>query len=1254
MTHRLHRVLTPQRLFPRAGRWALLALALGLLPAWVLPALAGDSPVNNGDDLGRRRSHRLIVELEGAPLALDPATQPRLRQQRGAALDWRQPDLARKSAERQAEQTRAMARLAAKVPGLRQSECLSSDGSRRPLNYRLAFNGFTVETDRDAPLETLRQELAATPGVKAVYFDYAHSPDMFASLPLIHATSAWAQISGGISNAGAGIKIASMDGGVHHAAPMFSGDGFAYPDGYPPGGLGETNNNNGKIIASRAYFRDWDPPVEGEQYAWPGPEGTSHGVHTSGTMAGNPVQAHYLDGPAFDISGVAPAAWIMSYKVFCWTEAGDVTFYSAEGIAALEDILADGAQVLNNSWGGGPVGRDEFDPLGIAVRNGTAAGIFTSFSAGNSGPERGTLDHSGPEYISVASLSTTSGGFSAGQLWVNADGAPTNILFSGADFGPAWPSAPTTTAYAAAVLLDPGNVLGCVSWPADAFAGRCALIKRGTCDFSAKVYEAQLAGAVAAIVYNDEARGDALMTMGAGGSGNLVIIPSVFIGNSDGQALVDWLSAHPGADVTVFFGNSASIPGTPNVVSSDSSRGPGVGNVLKPDIAAPGVNILSQGYGPSAGETKHLEYGAASGTSMASPHVAGAGALLRQLHPEWSNADIKSALMNTARFLDVFLDNAHTQLAQPLDMGAGCLDLARASDPGLLLDPPSLSFGQWTAGDNPSIAVRVRHVGDSSETFALSSLCTTGGPDNIIAWDALTFAPATLSLAPGESSVVTATLHAATAPLGDLQGFLVFSGAVHQAHMPAWGAVAAAPATDVLLLDFDASSETDGPADYVSYYTDTLAELGWSYDVLDIYQEAVPEAVSLNAYRAVLLFTGDNGVDFVSALYESDATRLTEFANNGGLVVVMGQSAYAAIPDSFFREGILGLFHVADSVTGGEQPGYHVVPADGAPLPGDFALDLGASGDGAHNQTHMNDIAMAGWREYVAYYPWVSWLAYPSSTPGATSRVAFVHRDQPVLNRPGISAPARVFVASFGLEGVNNQNPSTATRSNLLRRIWTWGFDEPAASLSVEKIAGRQCRFTAALSHTDGAVAQTRWLFGDSTNDVTFPLPTLDYTYANYGTYTAQVEVVNDLGNHAVASLAFTLRESYEEWADAQEIPAAQRGLDADPFSNQVPNLVAYATGISPQAPDRRAVSIALAAGSPFVAFPWRTDIDSGAWYRVESTTNLMNPGAWPAESNLAWQFVPLGPSRVEWQGQPDPQPGPPQKSYRVRFGMDD
>ena len=1196
----------------------------------------------------RRHSHRLIVEMEEAPLARDHAAQPLLRKRRAAAPHVREPELERLLAARKAEQTHAMARLVAKHPRLRQSECIAANGQRRPLNYALAFNGFVVETDADIPLDALRRDLAATPGVKAVHLDHAYSPHMFASLPLIHATSAWAQIAGGISNAGRGVKVASMDAGVHHAAPMFSGDGFDYPGGYPPNGLGETNNNNGKIIVSRAYFRDWDPPLPGEEHAWPGPFGDSHGVHTAGTMAGNPVEATLLDGPPYSISGVAPAAWVMSYTVFYGAVDGNDWFYAAEGIAALEDILADGAHVLNNSWGGGPGTVAEHDPLEMAALNVAAAGTFVSFSAGNSGPERGTLDHSSSDYVTVASITTYSGGFSAGRLWVSdGNGAPTNIPFSDAEFGPAWPDAPTSMAYQAAVLLDPDNVLGCNAWPADAFAGRCAVIQRGGCDFSAKVYEAQQAGAVAAIVYNDAARGDSLMNMGSGGFGNLVNIPSAFIGHSDGQALVDWLSANPDAELVVHFGSSSLVPGTPNVVALSSSRGPGTGNVLKPDLAAPGDNILSQGYGPSPGEQRHLEYGAIGGTSMAAPHVAGAAALLRQRHPSWSNDDVKSALMNTARFLDVFVDLELTTLAQPLDMGAGCIDLSRAIAPGLLLYPPSLSFGQLSAGDSPSIPIQVRSVADAHETYALRSLVTTGGPGHVVEWDRLSFAPATLSLAPGETATVTATLHTAGAVPGDLQGFLVFSGAVHHVHAPAWGVVAAAPAADVLLIDFDASSEGGGLADYLAYYTEVLADLGLSYVVLDASQDEVPIAAELAAYSAILLFTGDNGVESTSGLYPGDTARLTEFANDGGLVLVMGQSAFEPLTKSIFRDSILGMRQLAPSVTGGAQPTENIHPMSGAPLPGDFLLDVGPVGDGAGNQIAMARLGLMGTNDFLHYFHWVPWLAYSSGDPRNPQLVDYVRRYQPVLGRPGISTAARIFVSSFGLEGVNSPNSATISRSDLLRRIWTWGFDDPVAELSAERLEGRRYQFTAELANTDGAIAQTRWSFGDSSPILVADSAAVEHEFPSTGSYLVEVEVRNEFGNHAVAALSLHLVETYAEWADEVGLPADRRAYHDNPLG--VSNLVAYATGtLDPS------LTIAATAGTHVVSLPWRTDIEPGVWFIPESTTNLAAPGAWLHDAHLVWQFVPLAPNRVEWRGQPLPDSLPGQKSYRIRFGTDE
>ncbi|NLD89085.1 MAG: hypothetical protein GX634_01915, partial [Lentisphaerae bacterium] len=138
-----------------------------------------------------------------------------------------------------------------------------------------------------------------------------------------------------------------------------------------------------------------------------------------------------------------------------------------------------------------------------------------------------------------------------------------------------------------------------------------------------------------------------------------------------------------------------------------------------------------------------------------------------------------------------------------------------------------------------------------------------------------------------------------------------------------------------------------------------------------------------------------------------------------------------------------------------------------------------------------------------------------------------------------------------------------------------------------------------------------------------------------------------------VASLPFTLFQPYAAWADALGIPAAQRAYDDDPFSNGIPNLVAYATGIPPSSPDRPPLSIASSNGSPLLTIPWRTDIDTAVWFRVESSTNLLDP-AWPTETNLAWQSLPLSSNRAEWIGLPNFYPLPPKKSFRLRVGIDD
>ncbi|MGD2159291.1 MAG: S8 family serine peptidase, partial [Anaerolineales bacterium] len=867
------------------------------------------------EDSAPKTSDRLIVELESPPLA-EWARLNDIAIQKNGKVNINSIDAQAYVSQLETEQAAFINNMTVALPDAAVSQYINELGARIDLSYQLTFNGMAIETGA-TPKEEAQRILTNLPGVKAVYFDYAHEPELYASVPLINAEAAWNDPTiGGMENAGAGIKVASMDGGVHHDAPMFDGTGYDYPLGYPPNGLGLTENNNGKIIASRVYFRTWDPPSPGDENPWPGTQGTPHGNHTSSIAAGNEVVADYL-GITETISGVAPNAWVMSYRVFYNSITNEGSFYTAEGIAALEDIMMDGADVLNNSWGGGPGSAGgAFDPLDQALINVANAGTFVSMSTGNAGPGNGTTDHPSDEYINVAA-STTEGTYLAGRLNVIApEPVPDDLMalpFGRALFGDPIPIADVISyTFTTAYHEDATNVEGCDPWTGTPFTGNAVLISRGTCNFSQKVFYAQEAGADFAVIYNNA--GDGLINMAAGDFADQVTIPSLFVGQTDGEGMVDWYDTYGTASVLELDTLAFQAGNVPDIIASFSSRGPGVGNVLKPDITAPGVNILAQGYDPTAtGEDRHLGFGQNSGTSMAAPHVAGAAALLRQIHPTWSNGAIKSALMSTSKYVGVW--NGDGSHAQPLDMGAGRLDLTNAADPGVILYPPSLSFGVVPTGTMETIDVMVTSVADTSETYMIATQLITGTNFTNTTTTALpgfTVDPVSLTLDPGETATVSVTFDTTEGTIGDNQGHILMDGTEHDAHMPAWARVTPEPSADVLIIDNDFSALLGYPH-YLSYYTDTLDNLGITYDVWDAdlhYNNptTLPDPAVLMTYKAVIYFTGDNfwpdGSFTVSTpLTALDQNILTEYANSGGILIAMGQDLASVLGSAAFDAG---------------------------------------------------------------------------------------------------------------------------------------------------------------------------------------------------------------------------------------------------------------------------------------------------------------------------------------------------------------
>ncbi|MEO8084709.1 MAG: S8 family serine peptidase [Ardenticatenales bacterium] len=1033
-------------------------------------------------------SHRVIVQLSEPALAEWAAAGavPRsVAYDAEGLLDEASPAARAQLARIDAQQQAFLGALPKAVPSARLATFVDEYSRSRPLRYRIVLNGLAIDAGLDADVAALEASLRAMPGVLRVGRDWSHQPTMYDSLKVIHAADAWDNAAvGGVANAGAGVRAASMDGGIHKDAPMFSGAGYTMPVGFP---IGYVENTNGKIIASRVYFRSWDPPQPGDDTSWPGAYGTPHGVHTSGTMGGNQVEALYpgADVPV-TISGVAPRAYLMSYRVFYQSVNGIGSFYNAEGIQALEDLVRDRAMVVNNSWGGGPgsVGG-EFDALDTALINATRAGVFVSMANGNAGPGPGTGDHPSDDYINVAA--TTKGSlYVSGGVDVTAP-EPVSATLKGmaygtASFGGTLPTGQRVGPFSwkPASVISATNGTGCQPFPAGSFAGGAALIERGTCNFSIKAANGQAAGATMVIIYNHAAGGDGAFGMSGGDRADEVTVPTISVGHANGLALAAWQMAHGAAakleiDTVAHLWRSTEHPGDvtpPDHVAGFSSRGPSSAGTLKPDIAAPGVDIMSQGYAPGGGEGRHMGYGQAGGTSMAAPHVAGAAVMIRQIHMDWSPAMIKSALMSTSQYTNVWVD---AKPAQPLDIGAGRLDLAHAADPGVILSPPSLSFGYMGQSGTKSIEIELRSVASAAETYAVTTVDTSGGFDSPPAVAGMTVSPASVTVPQGGTAKLTVTWSAIGHPIGDAQGYVVLTGAQHTAHLPAWMRVMSPPAADeVLVIDADGSMADDpeAPADYAHVYTETLEAMNVSYTVHDtapITQGLrIPTAAELGAYKWLIIETGDNGGELGIGGIEQN--NLLEYTAAGGWVAVFGQDAAAVLgsanPDggTSFYGTALGATWQKDSVNAGKVMTTTQQILTGAPgsAYNNLAVDVSATGDGAGNQVSIDEIKFdtaSGAMPLLRY-----------AMGGAFNDQGFVGgalRNDPTVDVPGRFYRGRSAYFGFGLEGVNDDT-GHASRQDILASVRSWlSSDVKLAVTPQVRGAHRQSYFTATLTAAD-------------------------------------------------------------------------------------------------------------------------------------------------------------------------------------------
>ncbi len=673
-----------------------------------------------------------LVQLVGDPLSTYAATRPPT----GKKIDFSSSTVKSRRAQLSALRNDFKQWLRANAPSAKVTG--EFDISLNAVAVQL--NGTALSTIASAPQ-------VAHAEYEGLYYPTA-DPTVDPDLTLIGAIQAW----GGLTTAGEGVKVAIVDTGIDVTHPCFSDTGYPAQTQ-----LGDHSFTNNKVIAAKV-FNNKTPPNGYTAEAL-----QEHGTHVAGTVACDLGTAVTVDGVAIPhpIAGVAPRALLGNYNVF----PGQVTNARSEDILnALEAAYADDFDVANMSLGGGASGIQ--DLLTIAVDNLDEADMVVAVAAGNSGPGHFTVESPGSAARALTAGAATVGHIVAAQ--VSAQG--TNYPAVAGDFATV-SSDLTATLQAVTGTGTNGLDTACSALAAGSLTGKIALVTRGVCTFSTKIRNAQAAGAVAVLVSNNVA-GDA-SAMAQDGTANHPTNPAYMVSILDGAAH----KAASGSSATISATRHYFVTGNDDFMAGFSSQGPtDVDFRVKPDVVAPGVNVLSSIPHQFCGTPPCFAF--FQGTSMATPHLAGSAAVVRWGHPGWSAAQVRSAIVNTAA-QGVLKRSTSTALQLDVNViGAGRENLLSAMGAAVALDPVSVSFGAVPSGSGPTRTFDV----------VLSDLTGTGGSYEVTVGAgqggvAFSVAPASVSIPAGGSATVTVTMQADKgAALGDHQATLRIVGANGAAH----------------------------------------------------------------------------------------------------------------------------------------------------------------------------------------------------------------------------------------------------------------------------------------------------------------------------------------------------------------------------------------------------------------------------------------------------------------------------------------
>ena len=659
--------------------------------------------------------------------------------------------------------------------------------------YKNAFNGMAIRlTQQEAEALSNLADVAYVEREKMERMETDTGP-IHVGAPMV-----WDGEGQSAINMGEGVIIGVIDSGINSDHSSFADVGDDGYDHTNPWGAGVYVGDcagdfasmcNDKLIGVRSYasvtdnyddadvFGDTPPAKNGEDYG-------GHGSHTASTAGGNilydvplvdpetgEAQGDGINTTGFEfgqISGVAPHANIVAYQICNPGDQGD-TYSGCPGaaiIAALDDAVRDGVDIINYSISGGGNPWASSTELGFLAAQ--EAGIFSSVSAGNDGPDANTTSKNAPWYTVVGAsthgrevaFEKEIGGFTGGDTELEAiegksasGGITASIVWAG-DY-------PNSN--------DPdGDPAQCLQpFPEGTFDGEIVVCDRGAIARVSKAINAEAGGAGGFVLGNIDGGSNTV-------ANDVYVVPGIHITAEDGNALRTWLATGEGHTATITAADGELQIGQADDMADFSSRGSNntVPDIMTPSVTAPGVSIYAaysdEQYGHDETGTAPADFAFLQGTSMSAPHVAGAGAVLKSAHPTWTADNIRSALMLTA-VTDVRKEDGVTP-ADVFDMGSGSIRVNLAHTTGLIMNETAANYTAANPSEGgdpktlniPSVS-NANCVGlcDWTRTVTATAAGTwtvegTAISDGLV----ITATPATFTLAAGESQTIAINVDA--------------------------------------------------------------------------------------------------------------------------------------------------------------------------------------------------------------------------------------------------------------------------------------------------------------------------------------------------------------------------------------------------------------------------------------------------------------------------------------------------------------